>query len=56
MSGVVLSIQKYRGKKQAIGSTNSTCVQALEDAIEKWQEYYSEKVSKKQELIRVLTE
>ena len=31
-------------------------IQALEHAIVKWQEYYSEKASKKHELIRVLTE
>ena len=31
-------------------------IQALEDAIVKWQEYYSEKASKRCELIRVLTE
>ena len=31
-------------------------IQALEDVIVKWQEYNSEKASKKHELIRVLTE
>ena len=31
-------------------------IQALEDVIVKWQEYYSEKASKKQELIRLLRE
>ena len=31
-------------------------IQALEQANKKWQEYYSEKASKKHELIRVLTE
>ena len=33
-----------------------THIQALEHANKKWQEYYSEKASKKHELIRVLTE
>ena len=31
-------------------------IHALEDAIVKWQEYYSEKASKKHELIRLLKE
>ena len=31
-------------------------IQECEDAIVKWREYYSEKASKKHELIRVLTE